>query len=219
MNSLFSFRFLSYTYCSTLKTPRTYTRCLRAKQALKASELMRAAYHEKEVQFNPIKDNQRPTASARATEKETHTRRHRRRRLRVVAAQRERPGFREPGGSRENATPKCREVITRETEERTRRRGGEAGGPGGKAERLPGCRPNKAICHACRPNASRALTHNLRGGAGREEAEPAPLRRFSPRNCTRPRGKSELFDGALSCPRCARRAASMYRARPGDTSN
>lgn len=37
---------------------------------------MRAAYHEKEVQFNPIKDNQRPTASARATEKETHTRRH-----------------------------------------------------------------------------------------------------------------------------------------------
>lgn len=38
---------------------------LRAKQVLKASELMRAAYHEKEVQFNPIKDNQRPTATAR----------------------------------------------------------------------------------------------------------------------------------------------------------
>lgn len=38
-------------------------RCLRAKQLLRASELMRAAYHEKEVQFNPIKDNQRPTAT------------------------------------------------------------------------------------------------------------------------------------------------------------
>lgn len=43
-------------------TPYLY-RCLRAKQLLRASELMRAAYHEKEVQFNPIKDNQRPTAT------------------------------------------------------------------------------------------------------------------------------------------------------------
>ena len=38
-------------------------RCLRGKQLLVASKLMRAAYHEKEVQFNPIKDNQRPTAN------------------------------------------------------------------------------------------------------------------------------------------------------------
>lgn len=28
-------------------------------------------------------------------------------------------------------------------------------------ERLPGCQPNKAICHGCRPNASHTLTHNL----------------------------------------------------------
>ena len=30
-----------------------------------------------------------------------------------------------------------------------------------RVERLPGCRPNKAICHGCRPNASHTLTDNL----------------------------------------------------------
>jgi len=30
-----------------------------------------------------------------------------------------------------------------------------------RVERLPGCQPNKAICHGCRPNASHTLTHNL----------------------------------------------------------
>jgi hypothetical protein len=36
-------------------------------------------------------------------------------------------------------------------------------------ERLPGCQPNKAICHACRPNASHTLTHNL--ATKKEEAK------------------------------------------------
>ena len=59
-------RWLSlYKYFGFLKRAKSTGR--------KASELMRAAYHEKEVQFNPIKDNQRPTAiveTVRARERE-----------------------------------------------------------------------------------------------------------------------------------------------------
>lgn len=46
-----------------------------------------------------------------------------------------------------------------------------------EVETLPGCRPNKAICHGCRPNASHTLTHNLSLASVRPSRARGPLDR------------------------------------------
>jgi len=48
-----------------------------------------------------------------------------------------------------------------------------------RVERLPGCQPNKAICHGCRPNASHTLTRNLASEREREREREGERERES----------------------------------------